>query len=168
MKRSEERKSPLLDNIRPERRISAFATALPKPLARAGGTDGAPPLRPRGAAGSVAVRNRESGGEAMSIVHVVAVISAKPGMRGRILEAFQANVPAVKAEDGCIEYTAAVDADGVGPLQAKFGGDTFVVVEKWASLDALKAHAAAPHMKAYAAKTKDMIAERKIHVLTAA
>ena len=104
----------------------------------------------------------------MSIVHVVAVIAAEPGMRGRILEAFQANVPAVKAEDGRIEYAAAVDAEGVGPLQAKFGADTFVVVEKWASLDALKAHAAAPHMKAYAAKTKDMIAERKIHVLTAA
>ena len=104
----------------------------------------------------------------MSIVRVVAVIAAEPGMRGRILEAFQANVPAVKAEDGRIEYAAAVDAEGVGPLQAKFGADTFVVVEKWASLDALKAHAAAPHMKAYAAKTKDMIAERKIHVLTAA
>ena len=104
----------------------------------------------------------------MSIVHVVAVIAVRPGMRGRVLEAFQANVPAVKAEDGCIEYAATVDAEGVGPLQAKFGADTFVVVEKWASLDALKAHAAAPHMKAYAAKTKDMIAERKIHVLTAA
>lgn len=104
----------------------------------------------------------------MSTVHVVAVIAAKPGLRGRILEAFQANVPAVKAEEGCIEYTATVDAEGVGPLQARFGADTFVVVEKWASLDALKAHAAAPHMKAYAAKTKDMIAERKIHVLTAA
>ena len=74
----------------------------------------------------------------------------------------------MKAEDGCIEYAATVDAKGVGPLQAKFGADTFVVVEKWASLDALKAHAAAPHMKAYAAKTKDMITERKIHVLTAA
>ncbi len=104
----------------------------------------------------------------MSIVHVVAVIAAKPGMRGRVLDAFQANVPAVKAEDGCIEYAATVDAEGVGPLQAKFGADTFVVVEKWASLDALKAHAAAPHMKTYAAKTKDMIAERKIHVLAAA
>ena len=44
--------------------------------------------------------------------------------------------------------------------------DTFVVVEKWESLDALKAHAAAPHMAAYAAKVKDMIASRVIHVLS--
>jgi quinol monooxygenase YgiN len=43
-----------------------------------------------------------------------------------------------------------------------------VVVEKWASLDALKAHVAAPHMAAYAAKTKDLIARRVIHVLSPA
>jgi quinol monooxygenase YgiN len=43
-----------------------------------------------------------------------------------------------------------------------------VVVEKWASPNALNAHAAAPHMKAYAAKTKDMIASRIIHVLAPA
>jgi quinol monooxygenase YgiN len=104
----------------------------------------------------------------MQPVHVVAVITAKPGMRGNILEAFQANVPAVLAEDGCIEYQATVDAEGAGAIQTPFGDDIFVVVEKWASLDALKAHAAAPHMAAYAAKVKDMIASRAVHVLSPA
>jgi quinol monooxygenase YgiN len=102
----------------------------------------------------------------MQMVHVLAVITAKPDLRARILEAFHANVPAVLAEDGCIEYGAAIDTNGVGGLQTKFGDDTFVVVEKWQSLDALKAHAAAPHMAAYGAKTKDMIANRVIHVLS--
>ena len=102
----------------------------------------------------------------MQTVHVVAIITAKTGMRDRVLEAFRANVPAVHAEAGCIEYGATIDAEGVGGLQTKFGDDTFVVVEKWESLDALKAHAAAPHMAAYAAKTKDMLASRVIHVLS--
>ena len=102
------------------------------------------------------------------MIHVVAIITAKPGKRGEILEAFQANVPAVHAEDGCVEYVATVDADGVGPLQSQFGDDTFVVVEKWSSLDTLKAHAASAHMAAYAAKVKDLIAERKVHVLSPA
>ncbi len=102
----------------------------------------------------------------MQTVHVLAIIIAKTGMRDKILEAFRANVPAVHAEKGCIEYGATIDAEGVGSLQTKFGEDTFVVVEKWESLDALKAHAAAPHMAAYAAKTKDMIASRVIHVLS--
>jgi quinol monooxygenase YgiN len=99
------------------------------------------------------------------MIHVVAIITANPGQREAVLQAFRANVPAVHAEDGCIEYGATVDADA-GSIQTKFGADTFVVIEKWASLDALKAHAASPHMAAYAAKTKPMIAKRVIHVLS--
>jgi quinol monooxygenase YgiN len=40
-----------------------------------------------------------------------------------------------------------------------------VVVEQWTSMDALKAHAAAPHMASYAAKTKDLVASRQIYIL---
>lgn len=100
------------------------------------------------------------------MIHVVAIITAKPGMRESVLEAFRANIPAVRAEDGCIEYGPATDADGVGSFQTKFGADTFVVIEKWRDLAALKAHAAAPHMAAYGAKVKDMLASRVIHVLS--
>ncbi|MDB5812112.1 MAG: ygiN [Betaproteobacteria bacterium] len=102
------------------------------------------------------------------MIHVVAVITAKPGMRASLLEAFRANVPAVKAETGCIEYGAAVDLDDGPGFQKKYGADTFIVIEKWVSPAALKAHAAAPHMAAYAAKTKEMIASRLIHILTPA
>jgi quinol monooxygenase YgiN len=99
------------------------------------------------------------------MIHVVAVITAKPGLRAQVLEAFQANCPAVRAEKGCIEYVATVDAQGMPAGKGSFGADTFVVVEKWATLDDLKAHAAAPHMAAYSAKTKEWLAERMIHVL---
>jgi quinol monooxygenase YgiN len=102
------------------------------------------------------------------LIHVLAIITAKPGLRDAILEAFRANMPAVHAEKGCIEYGPAIDADGAGGIQTRLGPDAFVVVEKWESLDALKAHAAAPHMAAYAAKTRDMIASRVIHVLSPA
>ena len=102
------------------------------------------------------------------MIHVVAVITAKPGMRAAVLEAFRANVPAVKAEAGCIEYGAAVDLEDGPKFQAKYGPDTLLVIEKWESMDALKAHAAAPHMAAYAAKTKDLVASRQIHILSPA
>jgi quinol monooxygenase YgiN len=100
------------------------------------------------------------------MIHVIAVITAQAGKRDAILEAFRANVPAVHAEAGCIEYGATVDVDDFGPMQTKFGPDTFVVIEKWESPEALKAHAAAPHMAAYAAKTRPMIASRTIHILS--
>ena len=102
------------------------------------------------------------------MIHVIAIITAKPGQRETVLGVARANIPAVRAEDGCIEYSLAVDAEGMGSFQTKFGPDTFIYVEKWRDPQALKAHAAAPHMAAYSAKVKDMIASRVIHVLSPA
>ena len=102
------------------------------------------------------------------MIHVLAIITAKPGMREAILKEFRANMPAVHAEKGCIEYGPAIDAEGAGAIQTAFGADTFVVIEKWATMEDLKAHGAAPHMAAYAAKVRDMIASRVIHVLAPA
>ena len=102
------------------------------------------------------------------MIHVVAIITAKPGQRETIMQAARANIPAVLAEDGCIAYEFTVDAEGLGSFQTKFGPDTFVFIEKWRDPAALKAHAAAPHMAAYASKVKDMIASRVIHVLSPA
>ena len=99
------------------------------------------------------------------MIHVVAMITAQPGQREKVLAAFNANVPAVLAEDGCIEYGATVDAKDIPASRNSVGPDTFVVVEKWASLAALQAHAVAPHMKAYGASVKEMVANRVIHVL---
>jgi quinol monooxygenase YgiN len=100
------------------------------------------------------------------MIHVIAHITTKPGQRAEVLKHFRANMPAVHAEDGCIEYQPVVDADGFGAFQSKIGADSFFVIEKWRDAHALKAHAAAPHMASYAVKVKDMIASRAIHVLT--
>src|SRR5258708_14932743 len=100
----------------------------------------------------------------MMMIHVVAVITAKPGKRAAILEAFRANVPAVRAEQGCIEYGAAVDADNALPFQKKWGDDTFPVIDKWDSMDALKAHAPPPHMAAYRPKRRELLATPVIHL----
>jgi quinol monooxygenase YgiN len=102
------------------------------------------------------------------MIHVLAIITALPGQREAVLEHFRANMPAVHAEEGCIEYGPAIDAPDGGPAQTKLGPDTFCVVEKWASMEALRAHGAAPHMAAYGAKTRPMLASRVIHILTPA
>lgn len=104
----------------------------------------------------------------MSQIHVIAVITTKVGQRDAVLKMFNANVPAVLAEDGCIAYEATIDTENAGPMQSQFGPDTFVVVEKWESMAALGAHAASPHMKAYAQQTKDLLADRRIHILSPA
>ena len=75
------------------------------------------------------------------MIHVVAIITTKPGKREEVLAAFRANMPAVHAEKGCVEYGPTVDAADMGPIQTAFGDDTFVVIEKWGTKDDLKAHA---------------------------
>lgn len=102
------------------------------------------------------------------MIHVIAVITANPGRRDELLRHFRANMPVVQAEQGCIEYGPAIDADPGLSVQTIYGPDTFVVIEKWASMDALKAHGVAPHMKEYAAKIRELVAGRAIHVLTPA
>jgi quinol monooxygenase YgiN len=100
------------------------------------------------------------------MIHVIAIVTTKPGLREAVLQAFQANAPAVRAEQGCIAYEATVDSPGGLKFQTPFGADTFVVVEKWESTEALEAHSIAPHMAAYGAKVRDMISSRAIHVLS--
>ena len=102
----------------------------------------------------------------MSLVHVIAIITTKPGKRDEVLSAFTENVPNVHAEDGCIEYGAAIDADEAGGFQTEIGPDTFMVIEKWESLEHLKAHAIAPHMAEYSVKVKHLLIDRIIHVLS--
>lgn len=48
------------------------------------------------------------------MLHVIAFITTKPGMLEAVLREFRANVPAVHAEEGCIEYAPAVDVESLG------------------------------------------------------
>ena len=78
------------------------------------------------------------------MINVVAILTAKSGAGPALLAAVQANLAAVRAEAGCIEYGPAQDA----PFSpAKFGEDSIVVLEKWDSAEALGAHGKTPHMK---------------------
>lgn len=88
------------------------------------------------------------------MIHVVAIITAKPGSRNTVLASFRDILPEVRAEEGCLEYVLGADAEGAPAFAAKLGPDTLMVVEKWASLEALAAHAAAPHMAAHMTRIK--------------
>jgi quinol monooxygenase YgiN len=61
-------------------------------------------------------------------VVVVATIRPLPEHRDAVIEAFTATIPRVHAEDGCELYAL---------HQAK---DRLIIVEKWASADALSTH----------------------------
>src|SRR5579871_1443931 len=112
--------------------------------------------------GMIAATRRTREPRRANMIHVLAVITTKPGKRAEVLEAFHANMPAVHAEAGCIEYGPVIDAPN---SPAKYGADTFVGVEKRESPHHLKAHAACPHRAAYGAKPRDRPADRQIHIM---
>ena len=99
------------------------------------------------------------------MIHVIAVIQTSPGKRNDVLALFRELVPKVHAEEGCLEYGPTVDADTGMPVQQTHGDDAFTVVEKWESLDHLKAHLDAPHMVEYRESVKDLVVGVTLNIL---
>ena len=62
----------------------------------------------------------------------------------------------------------AVDAQTGIPTQTVLGPDRVTIIEKWASVEALKAHSVAPHMKAYRERVKDYVRGMDLRVLSPA
>ncbi|MBX2836844.1 MAG: antibiotic biosynthesis monooxygenase [Gammaproteobacteria bacterium] len=99
------------------------------------------------------------------MIHVIAIITTAPGKRSEVLEAFAKLVPLVHAEVGCVEYQPVIDAKNASSIQTPLGEDSYIVVEKWASMDDLNAHSASPHMQEFGRSFGHLIADRTIHVL---
>ena len=99
------------------------------------------------------------------MIHVVAIITTKPGKREEVLSVFNELIATVLAEEGCIEYGPTIDAANAPSSQTPVGSNTFVVVEKWTSLSTLDAHGKSSHMRAYGEKVGHLIDDRVIHIL---
>ena len=74
-------------------------------------------------------------------------------------------IPTVRAEDGCRMYTLLKDAKTDWDKPMRFGERTMWMLEKWDSVDALKAHLETPHMKAFGPTVRDMRTSSTFHVL---
>ncbi|HXG13067.1 MAG TPA: putative quinol monooxygenase [Gemmataceae bacterium] len=99
------------------------------------------------------------------MIHVIATIELAEGKREAFLEEFRKIVPLVRAEAGCLEYGAAVDLPTGLAVQAPPRENVVVVVEKWESVEALKAHLQAPHMQAYRPRVKDFVVSTRLQIL---
>jgi quinol monooxygenase YgiN len=100
------------------------------------------------------------------MIHVIATIDLHPGTREKFLREFAVLTPQVRAEAGCIEYGGAVDIPTGISVQIPLRPDTVVIVEKWATLDALRAHLAAPHMDVYRNNVKDFVRGASAEILS--
>lgn len=99
------------------------------------------------------------------MIHVLATVELAEGSRDAFLAEFGKVVPLVRAESGCIEYGAAVDIPAGLPVETPLRPDTVVIIEKWESLDALRAHLGAAHMLEYRQRVKDYVRKVSLQVL---
>jgi quinol monooxygenase YgiN len=99
------------------------------------------------------------------MIHVIATVELKPGMRQAFLAEFHRNMPNVRAEVGCIEYGPAVDLPTEIKVQIPLRETVVTVVEKWENLEALYAHLKAPHMATYRERVKEMVVGTTLQVL---
>jgi quinol monooxygenase YgiN len=99
------------------------------------------------------------------MIHVIATITVKPGKRDAFLAEFHRIVPLVHAEAGCIEYGPTVDVASGIAVQGAARENVAVIIEKWESLAALKAHMQAPHMIEYRGRVKDLVEGVTLQIL---
>jgi quinol monooxygenase YgiN len=75
----------------------------------------------------------------MSDLHVVAVISAKPGSEDTVRDALASLIEPTRAEEGNVSYTLSESEAAPG---------TFITEEVWRSHDDLGAHMTTAHIRA--------------------
>jgi quinol monooxygenase YgiN len=102
------------------------------------------------------------------MIYVIAEVELVDGTRDQFVTHFQANVPNVLAEAGCLEYAPTIDLQTELTAQPPVRDNYVTVVEKWESLEALQAHLVAPHMLTYREKVKDLVVKATLRVLHAA
>ena len=82
-------------------------------------------------------------------VRVVAVLQGRPGQGAALLELWPGLSAQVRAEEGCLAYDL---------HRVQGDDDRFVVLERWASLEALAAHGRAPHMREFGNQAAGLMA----------
>ncbi len=97
------------------------------------------------------------------MIHVIAVVTAKPGRQAELIKELEAIIPLQRAEPGFVEVSLTMDADGT---RDRFGDDAFVMIEKWESRETFEAHLATPHLRSYNEQIRERVANIAIHVLS--
>ncbi|MGA8987579.1 putative quinol monooxygenase [Aeromicrobium sp.] len=91
-------------------------------------------------------------------IHVVAVITAKPGSQDVVRDALTALVAPTRDESGCIAYVLSESSVAPG---------TFITVEEWEGPENLDSHLETPHVQsALSVLGSELAVAPAIHPLT--
>jgi quinol monooxygenase YgiN len=88
------------------------------------------------------------------VVTVTARITARPGSQDALREAMRPLIAATRAEPGCLRYDLLVAGDD--PC-------AFLMLEAWASAQALATHQQSPHIAAFRAAAGPLLEGSVVH-----
>lgn len=98
------------------------------------------------------------------MINVIASIHIKEGNLHEYLQILRAGLATVRKEKGCVEYIPTADVETGLPVQA-LDKNVVTILERWESLETLRAHLASPHMLAYREKVKDVVDRVSVKVV---
>jgi quinol monooxygenase YgiN len=90
------------------------------------------------------------------VIYVVAELALKPGMADKAVAEARKVVAGTVKEDGCIFYDM---------HRSIHNPDKLVVVERWASREALDRHMHTPHLQAWREAGKEFVTSRKVEII---
>lgn len=99
------------------------------------------------------------------MICVIATMETAAGRRDDLIELFRPLIPRVRAEPGCIDYTAMIDTPSGIAEQEPLRPNTLVVVEKWESFEALHTHLKTLHMAEYFRHAEELQVTMQLQIL---
>jgi len=102
------------------------------------------------------------------MLHILVTMMIKEGRMQEFLAVCEELRPQVLQEKGCLAYDYTREVPSPLGIQEPLEPNRITLIERWESLDALKAHMEAPHMKKAAARLKDLRASVTARVLESA
>ncbi len=91
------------------------------------------------------------------MIYVIAELRLKPGTADKAAAGAREVVAGTIKEDGCLAYDFHLSVSDPNRL---------VAVERWESREALARHMETPHLLAWRAVVKDIVVDRKVHVIS--
>ncbi len=102
------------------------------------------------------------------MIYVLATSEIQEGCKEKFLEILKANVPLVRAEEGCVMYVPNVDFDSGLSAQKEVRPNTVTIIEGWESMEHLMRHLQSAHMAEFRTKVSGLRKSSTLNVVTPA
>jgi quinol monooxygenase YgiN len=97
------------------------------------------------------------------MIHAIATIQFRPEYTSNLIEIYRGFVPEVLKEEGCLEYVPTLDFP-MDLANQRIEAGVMLVIERWASEEAFRAHLQQPHVIEFRKAIQGMVDGVKLRI----